>query len=124
MNMKDTLQKYFLAWIDGDIETVGALFSDDIVYTECYGPEYRGIDQILRWFGDWNRKGRVLEWTIKRTFEQGDTIIAEWYFECEYEGNTDGFDGVTIADFDGSGKIVRLCEFQSKAEHYFPYEEH
>lgn len=33
------------------------------------------------------------------------------------------WDGVTIADFDQNNKIYRLCEFQSKAEHIFPYGE-
>ena len=28
-----------------------------------------------------------------------------------------------IDDFDDTGKIRRLSEFQSKPEHYFPYEE-
>lgn len=34
----------------------------------------------------------------------------------------DGFDGVTIAEFDADMKICELKEFQSKAEHYCPYE--
>ena len=121
--MKKTIEKYFQAWIDVDPDTVKELFSEDVIYSECYGPEYHGLSQIMRWFTDWNQKGRVLEWTIKRTIEQNSTIVVEWYFKCEYEGNVDGFDGVTIADFDDTGKIRRLSEFQSKPEHYFPYEE-
>lgn len=35
----------------------------------------------------------------------------------------DGFDGVTIAKFDVDMKICDLKEFQSKAEHYYPYED-
>ena len=88
-----------------------------------YGPEYHGLAQILRWFKDWNARGRVLEWSVKRVIEKDRTAVAEWYFKCEYDGVTDGFDGVTIADFDENGKIVKLCEFQSKAEHYYPYGE-
>lgn len=49
-------------------------------------------------------------------------MIVEWYFKCNYDGRVDGFDGVTIADFDNDMKILKLCEFQSKAEHYYPYE--
>ena len=70
-----------------------------------------------------DRKGRVLEWTVKRTVEQGRTIVVEWFFRCCWEEAEDGFDGVTVADFDEAGKIVRLSEFQSKAEHIFPYGE-
>lgn len=46
--------------------------------------------------------------------------VVEWYFKCDYEGNVDGFDGVTIAEFNEDMKICDL-EFQSKAEHYYPY---
>ena len=119
---KEILSEYFTAWINNDIEIVRKTFADDIIYTECYGPQYRGISQVLQWFEEWNRHGRVLRWDIKRVFESGNTIIAEWYFECEYEGNVDGFDGVTVADFDGE-RIVNLSEFQSKPEHYYPYGE-
>ena len=119
--MRKTIEKYFQAWIDVDLDTVKKVFSDDVIYTECYGPEYHGLSQIVRWFTDWNQKGRVLEWTIKRMVEQDKTIVVEWYFSCDYEGNVDGFDGVTIADFNDTGKIFRLREFQSKPEHNYPY---
>lgn len=122
-DMKDKIRKYFQAWLDADCEAAKKLFSDDITYSECYGPEYHGLSQIVQWFEDWNQRGRVLEWTIKRTIEQGQTVVAEWYFRCVYDRETDGFDGVTIADFDNEGKICRLCEFQSKADHYYPYSE-
>lgn len=49
-----------------------------------------------------------------------NTVIAEWYFKCNYEGNADDFDGVTIAEFDDDMKICELREFQSKAEHCYP----
>ena len=42
-------------------------------------------------------------------------------FQCDYEENMDGFDGVTIAEFNADMKICDLKEFQSKAEHYYPY---
>ena len=116
------IQKYFQAWIDRDIEIVKQTFTEDAVYSECYGPEYHGLQQILRWFEEWNKRGRVLEWTIKRTFEQGQTIIVEWYFRCDYDGVVDGFDGVTVADFDDDMKISKLSEYQSKHEHCYPYE--
>ena len=43
--------------------------------------------------------------------------------KCDYEDNVDGFDGITIAEFDADRKICDLKEFQSKAEHYYPYGE-
>ena len=122
--MKEIIQKYFQAWIDNDIDVVKEIFSDNVVYGECYGAEYRGLDQVLKWFEDWNKLGKVTRWEIKNLFEQGNTVVAEWYFECVYCGEKGGFDGVTIAEFDKKGKIIALREFQSKAEHFFPYGQH
>ena len=122
MRPEDILKNYFQAWLDNDIEVINQTFSDNIIYSECYGPEYHGISQIRLWFTEWNKKGKVLEWNIKRFFRQDNTLIVEWYFKCIYEGITDGFDGVTIADFDSNMKIDKLCEFQSKSNHYSPYE--
>lgn len=118
----DIIKNYFQSWIDADIEVVKRTFSVNAVYRECYGPEYHGLSQIVKWFEDWNKCGQVLEWTIKRILEQGQTVIVEWYFKCIYDGKTDEFDGVTLADFDDDMKVIKLCEFQSKAEHYYPYE--
>ena len=123
MKPEDMIRNYFQAWIDNDISVLDQIFSEDIVYSECYGPEYRGLQQIKRWFADWNKRGRVLQWNIKQILRQGSVVVAEWYFQCEYEGVADGFDGVTIAELDDSAKIRSLKEFQSKAEHYFPYQE-
>ena len=115
----DVIKKYFQSWLDNDVEIVKQTFSENALYSECYGPEYHGLSQIVTWFENWNNKGQVLEWTIKRIFEQNQTLIVEWYFRCNYDGKIDGFDGVTIADFDKDMKILKLCEFQSKAEHYY-----
>jgi len=119
--MERTLLCWMNAWLKCDASAIEDVFADGIIYSECYGPEYRGIDQIKRWFTDWNKKGRVIEWSIRERYHDDDTLIAAWFFRCEYEGSIDGFDGVTIARFSDEGKIVSLREFQSKAEHIFPY---
>lgn len=96
MQQEVIIRNYFKAWIDNDIETVKRTFAKGAKYSECYGPKYHGIQQILKWFEKWNQKGRVLEWTIKRVFQQNKTIIVEWYFKCEYENKVDGFNGEPI----------------------------
>ena len=60
--MEEVIRKYFQCWLDKDVDAVKEIFSDDIIYSECYGPVYKGIGQIIRWFEDWNRKGTVLQW--------------------------------------------------------------
>lgn len=115
------IREYFEAWLRNDPSCLSSVFATNITYTECYGPVYTGIEQIIRWFQDWNRKGKVTVWDIKQFIHQGSTTAVEWYFECIYENNRDGFDGVSVITLDASGKIAALKEFQSKAEHYQPY---
>jgi len=122
MWQKKLVESYFQAWIENDADVLRTVLSDGIIYSECYGPEYHGIKQVLKWFDDWNKAGTVLEWSIKRFVSEGNTIVAEWHFKCNYNNVIDGFDGVSMIDFDDNRKIKELKEFQSKAEHYFPYE--
>jgi hypothetical protein len=107
--------------MDKDPSAIEEYFSDSIVYSECYGPEYRGKEQCLRWFKDWNNKGSVLAWEIKNITSIKDTCFVEWHFGCDYENKIAEFDGVSIIKFK-DGKIIQIKEFQSKSEHYFPYE--
>lgn len=116
------IREYFRCWLENRPEKLGDIFAPGIVYSECYGPEYRGLGQVRRWFRDWNQKGRVLEWRIKGFLHQGEHTAVEWYFRCDYDGE-DGFNGVSLVEFDARGRICLLKEFQSKAEHYFPYGE-
>lgn len=120
---EQAIRRYFAAWVENAPGCLPEIFAEDIVYSECYGPEYRSLVQIQKWFADWNQHGKVLEWRIKGFLQQGNKTAVEWYFRCEYDGNTDGFDGVSLIEFDDAGKIVSLKEFQSKAEHVFPYGE-
>ena len=120
--MEKTVRANIQAWLEQDAEAFAKTFAGDAVYIECYGPEYRGLAQIMHWFRDWNRRGRVLAWTVKRYWESGSTAIYEWNFDYVLDGVPDAFDGVTLADFDAEGRIMELREFQSRAEHYHPFE--
>lgn len=115
------LRAYLDAWLTGNSAVLDDVFSPDVVYSECYGPEYRGLAQVKLWFSDWNRVGTVLEWHIKRFIHQDDTTAFEWRFRNRYFDKEDCFDGVTLADFDAAGKIVSLKEFYSRSEHILPY---
>ena len=75
--MEEVIRKYFQCWLDKDVDTVKRIFSDDIIYSECYGPVYKGIGQISRWFEDWNQKGTVLQWDIKRVMVAGNIAVVE-----------------------------------------------
>lgn len=123
MEKEAIIRRYFRSWIDRDIDVLEQVFSDDVTYTECYGPEYHGLTQILKWFADWNRRGTVLKWEIKGFIQQGSLTAVEWTFACDYDHEIGEFDGVSLIEFDEDMKMVRVKEFQSKAEHVYPYEE-
>lgn len=73
--MEAVIRKYFQCWLDKDINVVKEIFSEDIIYSECYGPVYKGIEQIMRWFEDWNRRGTVLQWDIKCVIVSENTTV-------------------------------------------------
>ena len=82
---------------------------------------YRNKKEILAWFSDWNEKGTVLVWTIKRIIIIHQTGIVEWHFKCDYLNKISEFDGVSLIDFNLEDKIICIKEFESKSDHYYPY---
>lgn len=123
MDKESVIRNYFQAWMDKNIEILEQTFLDDVIYSESYGPEYHGLSQIIKWFTDWNKRGTVLEWKIKKLIHQDMVTVAEWYFQCDYDDKISGFDGVSIIEFNDNMRISNLREFQSKAEHIYPYDE-
>ena len=122
MDEEQQIRLYFDAWLKQDESNLQALFDPNGVYVVCYGPEYHGFDQLLRWFRDWNLCGKVLVWDVGRFLLQGKTAAAEWYFSCVYNGESSAFDGVSLITFSDTGTIREVREFQSLHEHTRPYE--
>ncbi len=114
------ISKYFNSWIEKDHSLLRDIFAPNAIYSECYGPEYHGIAAIEQWFLDWQEHGTVLAWDIKQFIHQNSVTAVEWYFQCEYGGEVNEFDGMTLIEFDSGDRITNLKEFQSKLPHYFP----
>ena len=122
MNKREQIIKnYFQSWLEKNDVILAATFDTEIIYCECYGPEYQGLYSVKRWFKDWNKQGTVIEWDIKQFVHQASMTVVEWYFKCEYEGNIGEFDGVSMIEFNDDNYIICLKEFQSKIPHYYPY---
>lgn len=121
INLKNKIEAYFQAWVNNDISCMDQLFNDETYYSECYGPEYHGIDQLKAWFKDWHQHGQVLEWKIKDMWQFGNKWMVEWHFKCIYNDKTDDFDGVSLICFNDDNQIISLKEFESKSQHYNPY---
>lgn len=116
------IRTYFNCWLEQDGTALDEIFAPDINYSECYGPEYRGLETIKRWFSEWNHCGKVLNWDIKQFIHQEQRCAVEWYFNCVYDGENGEFDGVSLIEFDEQNRIVSLKEFQSKIPHEYPYQ--
>ncbi|MCL1844928.1 MAG: nuclear transport factor 2 family protein [Defluviitaleaceae bacterium] len=121
-NREIVIKNCFNAWIEKDVSIFADSFAESAVYIESWGPAYRGRADIIAWFADWTRENCVLEWRVKTFFHAEAVCICEWYFECECGGEIDGFNGVSIVNFNADEKIISLREFQSKTPNVFPYE--
>ena len=121
MKKEEIIKQYFRSWLKQDINLCKNLFAEDSNYSECYGPIYRNRSEILTWFQDWNKEGKVLEWSIHRILIIENTAMVEWYFKCNYQNKISEFNGVSIIEFNNKNKIKSIKEFQSKAQHYYPY---
>jgi len=118
---EQSISDYFAMWLTGDGSRLEEIFSDNVVYEESVGTEYHGIRQIVRWFSDWNKVGKVLCWDIKSFYHTECKTFVEWYFECVYDENRSGFDGVSIAEFDDRGRITFIREFAAQHQRACPY---
>lgn len=127
VNLMEKAQKeavigaYFNMWIKRDFSAVSSIFAADIYYSECYGPEYNGLQEMNQWIHTMLQKQKVLEWRIKRFLHENDTVVVEWFFKEQQDGTIHEFDGVSIIEFQTVGKIVSVKEFQSKSEQITPY---
>lgn len=115
------IKNYFEAWLNSNALILEDIFESKIIYSECYGPEYHGIETIKKWFEDWHKRGNVFTWYIKQFIHSGNITVVEWYFNCNYDGDIGEFDGVSLIEFNNDNQIVSIKEFQSKIPHYYPY---
>ena len=85
------IRRYFDSWITGEVSVLSETFAENAVYVESYGPLYRGLDAIVKWFDNWNEHGSVLEWKIFRFIHSGETVVCEWFFFFFYDEKKEEF---------------------------------
>ncbi len=122
MNEREAaVRLWFQMWLTGEGDGILDLFTPDAVYIESWGPEYHGAARIRHWFCEWNTRGRVLRWEIRRFWHQGDRTAVEWFFDAAMaDGTRTAFEGVSLIDWDGA-RIARLQEFGCNTDRYDPY---
>lgn len=116
------IREYFDMWLTRCGDRLGDVFSEEVIYVESTGNEYRGVHQIMNWFGDWFDNGVVKRWDITSYSHADSKCFVEWHFECVCYNNPSAFDGVSIVEFNADGKICSLREFAAASEHELPYD--
>lgn len=116
------IQLWFEMWLRKDCTGIEDIFSADAVYTESWGPKYNGINKIEHWFNEWNTRGDVVKWDIKRFFHNENATAVEWYFKNTMkDGRPEEFDGVSLIEWNDENKIISLKEFGCNINNYDPY---
>lgn len=112
------LTGYMAVWVAGDVERIAAAVAEDCVIAESYGPVYRGRAEVRRWAERWFAAGGIVHrWESADLIVAGDREVAQWTFECTWEGERTAFDGATVARI-GGGLVADLREYQTTAPLY------
>jgi len=115
------IRLWFEMWLRKEDLGILDLFTPDAVYIESWGPEYHGAEKIRHWFNEWNTRGTVLRWDIRRFFHTADMTVVEWYFKNNMlDGRVEAFDGMSLVKWSG-GQIRYLQEFGCNENRYDPY---
>jgi ketosteroid isomerase-like protein len=114
----DLLGAYVDGWRRHDIAAVLATLADDCVVIEAYGPTYRGKDRVEQWMTQWFAAGGSVDrWELTSQASAGNTLVAEWHFECTWLGKQGAFDGSTVARVT-AGRISYLREYATTDQLY------
>ena len=122
--LEDKIVDYIDAKSDcGEISANFNIFTEDVIYTESWGPKYNNRQIVKHWFQEWNTRGKVVAWEIKQFFHKGNQTIVEWYFKNEMNnGSIEEFDGISLVEWTKDNKIKSLKEFGCNLNNYNPYE--
>ena len=84
------LRRWFSMWLEGKDQGIAALFQEDALYIESWGPQYQGVEKIKHWFTEWNTRGRVLRWDMGACFHRAQETMVTWRFHCRMDDGTSG----------------------------------
>lgn len=115
---KQVILAYTEGWKEQNREKILSCLDPECVVIESYGPTYRGLEMVSRWFDSWFGSGnRVNRWDVTSFYIVDDTCFFEWIFACTFEGKPAEFEGASIAHFQNE-KIIFLREYAMTAPRY------
>ncbi len=109
---EDTVRRGYKAFTDGDMETLGSLYTDDVVQTmpgnNKVSGEFKGRTDVLALYGKlFELSGGTFKADLKSVDADGDKIVAVHSSKAERDGRT--LDGTETIAFTFAGdKISRL----------------
>lgn len=116
------IRLWFDMWLQQQDLGIDVIFTDNVIYTESWGPCYDTRKLVKHWFTEWNARGKVLIWDIKQFFHKDNQTIVEWFFRNEMnDGNIEDFDGMSLIEWDSKNRIKSLKEFGCNRNTYNPY---
>lgn len=119
---EETIKIWFDMWLEDDPTPMGAIFTDDVEYTECWGNQYVGKKEISQWFEDWHKNNDMDIWTVKRFIHVEDKTIAEFHMEALSKNGTPRWmDGAYVIEWDDSERIKSLREYGANSRSVRPY---
>ena len=76
MNEREkTIRLWFDMWLNQQDMGIDDIFTEDVIYTESWSPQYNNRKTVKHWFQEWNTRGKVVIWEIKQFFHKGDPAI-------------------------------------------------
>lgn len=117
------IRLWFDMWLKQEDLGIDNIFTEDVIYTESWGPKYDNQKTVKHWFDEWNTRGKVIVWDIKQFFHKENQTTVEWYFKNKMDtGIIEEFDGISLIEWSADNKIQSLKEFGCNRNHYNPYQ--
>ena len=117
------LRLWFKMWLEKKDLGIDQIFASTALYTESWGPFYTGSKEIKHWFEEYNTRGRVTCWDIKRFIHLHNETFVFWHFAAQMKNGTkEEFDGISVVYWDENGLIEKLTEYGCNCAHYNPYQ--
>lgn len=71
MNEREkTIRLWFDMWLNQQDMGIDDIFTEDVIYTESWSPQYNNRKTVKHWFQEWNTRGKVVVWEIKQFFHR------------------------------------------------------
>lgn len=77
---EEIIKKWFKSWYDPKWNQFTDVFEDEIYYSESWGLEYNGIEEIIQWFYCWHMHSKLEKWEIKKILHIDDYSIVKCFF--------------------------------------------